>query len=84
MLTTVKIVLLGTGFGQAHAAVYAQRADMDEVVVFGRTLQKLAKIGGEYGYAISTDPDDSPPDRILAILAAESAPQKAASQGRTR
>lgn len=33
----MKIALLGTGFGQAHAAVYAQRPDVDEVVVFGRT-----------------------------------------------
>ena len=29
----MKIALLGTGFGRAHAAVYAQRADVDEVVV---------------------------------------------------
>jgi hypothetical protein len=36
----VKIALLGTGFGQAHAAVYATRPDVDEVVVFGRTPQK--------------------------------------------
>lgn len=38
----MKIALLGTGFGQAHAAVYAQRPDVDEVVVFGRTPEKLA------------------------------------------
>jgi predicted dehydrogenase len=57
VLTTMKIALLGTGFGQAHAAVYAQRPDVDEVVVFGRTPQKLAKIGGEFGFATSTDLD---------------------------
>jgi predicted dehydrogenase len=51
----MKIALLGTGFGQAHAAVYAQRPDVDEVVVFGRSPQKLAKIGGEFGFATSTD-----------------------------
>jgi len=28
----MKIALLGTGFGQAHAAVYAQRPDVDEVI----------------------------------------------------
>jgi predicted dehydrogenase len=54
----MKIALLGTGFGQAHAAVYAQRADVDEVIVFGRTPQKLAKIGGEFGFATSTDLDE--------------------------
>jgi predicted dehydrogenase len=54
-LTTVKIALLGTGFGQAHAAVYAARPDVDEVVVFGRTPQKLAKISDQFGFATSTD-----------------------------
>ena len=33
----MKIALLGTGFGQAHAEDYAQRPDIDEVVVFGRS-----------------------------------------------
>jgi short-subunit dehydrogenase len=35
----MKIALLGTGFGQAHAAIYAKR-DV-EVVVFGRTQARL-------------------------------------------
>jgi predicted dehydrogenase len=51
----MKIALLGTGFGQAHAAVYAQRPEVDEVVVFGRTAQKLAAIGDQFGFATSTD-----------------------------
>ena len=51
----MKIALLGTGFGQAHAAVYAARPDVDEVVVFGRTPQKLAKISDQYGFATSAD-----------------------------
>ena len=37
----MKIALLGTGFGQAHAAVYAARPDVDEVIVFGRTPEKI-------------------------------------------
>jgi hypothetical protein len=51
----VKIALLGTGFGQAHAAVYAQRPDMDEVIVFSRTPEKLTKISEQFGFATSTD-----------------------------
>ena len=51
----MKIALLGTGFGQAHAAVYAARPDVGEVVVFGRTPQKLAMISDQYGFATSTD-----------------------------
>ena len=53
----MKIALLGTGFGQAHAAVYAQRSDVDEVVVFGRTPEKLAKISEQFGFATTTDLD---------------------------
>ena len=53
----MKVALLGTGFGQAHAAVYAQRADVHEVVVFGRTPGKLAKINGQFGFAATTDLD---------------------------
>lgn len=53
----MKIALLGTGFGQAHAAVYAGRPDVDEVVVFGRTPDKLAKISGQFGFATTTDLD---------------------------
>src|SRR5215470_9188692 len=51
----MKIALLGTGFGQAHAAVYADRPDVDEVVVFGRAAAKLAAIGGQFGFATTTD-----------------------------
>jgi predicted dehydrogenase len=53
----LKIALLGTGFGQAHAAVYAQRPDVDQVVVFGRTPQKLAKISDQFGFATTTGLD---------------------------
>jgi len=53
----MKIALLGTGFGQAHAAVYAERPDVDEVVVFGRTPGKLPTISGQFGFATTTDLD---------------------------
>jgi predicted dehydrogenase len=53
----MKIALLGTGFGQAHAAVYAERPDVDEVVVFGRTAATLGKISGQFGFATATDLD---------------------------
>lgn len=53
----MKIALLGTGFGQAHAAVYAHRPDVDEVVVFGRTPEKLAKISEQFGFATTTGLD---------------------------
>jgi predicted dehydrogenase len=53
----MKIALLGTGFGQVHAAEYAGRADVDEVVVFGRDPEKLAKITADFGFPTTTDLD---------------------------
>jgi predicted dehydrogenase len=53
----MKIALLGTGFGQVHTAIYAQCSDVDEVIVFGRSPQKLAKVGGEFGFVTTTDLD---------------------------
>jgi UDP-N-acetylglucosamine 3-dehydrogenase len=37
--------------------VYAARPDVDEVIVFGRTPQRLAKISDQLGFATSTDLD---------------------------
>lgn len=51
----MKIALLGTGFGQAHAAVYAER-DV-EVVVFGRTPARLEDVQQKFGFSTTTDLD---------------------------
>ncbi|AJT69930.1 hypothetical protein T261_8337 [Streptomyces lydicus] len=50
----MKIGLLGTGFAIAHAGVYAARPDT-EVVVFGRTPEKLAGFVSNFGFAATTD-----------------------------
>ncbi|WP_378730696.1 Gfo/Idh/MocA family protein [Nocardia brasiliensis] len=52
----MKIALLGTGFGQAHAGVYAARKDV-EVIVFGRRQEALDKITEQFGFATTTDLD---------------------------
>ncbi|MEU9235953.1 Gfo/Idh/MocA family protein [Streptomyces subrutilus] len=52
----MKIALLGTGFGQAHAAVYAARGDV-QVVMFGRDPEKTAQAAGRFGFGSSTDMD---------------------------
>lgn len=51
----MKIGLLGTGFGMAHAAIYHQHPEVDAVVVFGRTPAKLEKIVSDLGFATTTD-----------------------------
>jgi hypothetical protein len=55
-------------FDQAHAAVYAQRPDVDEVVVFGRTAEKPAKISGQFGFATSTDLDAAMTDPSVDLV----------------
>ncbi|MFK0295092.1 Gfo/Idh/MocA family protein [Streptomyces sp. NPDC090442] len=50
----MKIALLGTGFGQAHAAAYARHPDI-EVVMFGRNPDKTAEAAGKFGFAACTD-----------------------------
>lgn len=53
----MKIGLLGTGFGVAHASIYHRHPAVDEVIVFGRAPAKLAKIGAEFGFATTTELD---------------------------
>jgi predicted dehydrogenase len=53
----MKIGLLGTGFGAAHAAIYHGHPNVDEVVVFGRTRAKLETFAEKYGFATTTDLD---------------------------
>jgi predicted dehydrogenase len=63
----MKIALLGTGFGQAHAAVYAARGDV-EVVVFGRTPAKLEQVRDTFGFATTTDLDGIYADSSLDLI----------------
>jgi predicted dehydrogenase len=51
----MKIGLLGTGFGVAHAGIYYRHRAVDEVVVFGRTQAKLEKIAAEFGFATTSE-----------------------------
>jgi predicted dehydrogenase len=52
----MKVGLLGTGFGIAHARIYHGHPQVSEVVVFGRTPAKLQAFAEEFGYATTTDP----------------------------
>jgi predicted dehydrogenase len=52
----MKVGLLGTGFGIAHAHIYHTHPQVSDVVVFGRTPAKLHAFADEFGYATTTDP----------------------------
>jgi predicted dehydrogenase len=51
----MKVGLLGTGFGIAHARIYHTHPQVSGVVVFGRTPAKLQAFADEFGYATTTD-----------------------------
>jgi predicted dehydrogenase len=51
----VKVGLLGTGFGIAHAHIYHAHSQVSEVVVFGRTRAKLPAFAEKFGYATTTE-----------------------------
>jgi predicted dehydrogenase len=51
----MKVGLLGTGFGIAHARIYHTHPQVSDVVVFGRTPAKLRAFADEFGYATTTD-----------------------------
>jgi predicted dehydrogenase len=51
----MKVGLLGTGFGIAHARIYHTHPQVSEVVVFGRTPAKLHAFADEFGYATTTE-----------------------------
>ncbi|NUR07894.1 MAG: Gfo/Idh/MocA family oxidoreductase [Nocardioidaceae bacterium] len=65
---TMKIALLGTGFGQAHSAVHAPRTDVDEAVVFGRTPEKPAQTRDAFGFATTTDLDTLTTDGSVDLV----------------
>jgi predicted dehydrogenase len=51
----MKVGLLGTGFGIAHAHIYHSHPQVGEVVIFGRTPAKLQAFSDEFGCATTTE-----------------------------
>jgi predicted dehydrogenase len=51
----MRVGLLGTGFGIAHARIYHAHPQVSEVVVFGRTRAKLQAFAEQFGYATTTE-----------------------------
>jgi predicted dehydrogenase len=53
----MRVGLLGTGFGLAHAGIYHAHPAVESVVVFGRTAPKLDQVAADFGFATTTDID---------------------------
>ena len=63
----MKVGLLGTGFGIAHARIYHPHPQVSQVVVFGRTPAKLQAFADEFGYA-TTDPASIYDDPTIDLI----------------
>ena len=64
----MKVGLLGTGFGIAHARIYHIHPQVSSVVVFGRTPAKLQAFADEFGYATTTDPASIYDDPTIDLI----------------
>jgi predicted dehydrogenase len=51
----MKVGLLGSGFGIAHAHIYHTHPQVSDVMVFGRTPAKLQAFAEKFGYPTTTD-----------------------------
>jgi predicted dehydrogenase len=64
----MKVGLLGTGFGIAHARIYHTHPQVSQVVVFGRTPAKLQAFADEFAYATTTDPTSIYDDPTIDLV----------------
>jgi len=64
----MRVGLLGTGFGLAHAGIYHAHPDVESVVVFGRTASKLDQVATELGVATTTDIDSIYDDPTIDMV----------------
>ena len=64
----MKVGLLGTGFGLAHARIYHAHPQVSEVVVFGRTPAKLRAFADDFGCATTTDPARVYDDPVIDLV----------------
>ena len=65
----MRVGLLGTGFGLAHAGIYHGHPEVESVVVFGRTASKLDQLTASFGFAPTTDIDSMAANRIAGSRA---------------
>lgn len=54
----IKVGILGTGFGKTHANIYSKLKNVKIEGVFGRTEEKLKKLGDELGVFVTNNIDD--------------------------
>jgi len=64
----MRVGLLGTGFGLAHAGIYHGHPGVESVVVFGRTASKLDQVAAEFGFATTTYIDSVYDDRSIDLI----------------
>jgi predicted dehydrogenase len=64
----MRVGLLGTGFGLAHAGIYHAHPDVESVVVFGRTASKLDQVAADFGFETTTEIDRIYDDPTIDLI----------------
>jgi len=64
----MRVGLLGTGFGLAHAGIYHGHPEVESVIVFGRTASKLDQIAADFGFATTTEIDSIYDDPTIDMV----------------
>jgi predicted dehydrogenase len=64
----MRVGLLGTGFGLAHAGIYHGHPGVQSVVVFGRTPSKLDQVATQFGFPTTTDIDSIYDDPTIDLV----------------
>jgi predicted dehydrogenase len=64
----MRVGLLGTGFGLAHAGIYQSHPEVESVVVFGRRASKLDQVAADFGFATTTDIDSIYTDPTIDMV----------------
>lgn len=54
----MKVAVLGTGFGAYHAELYAKRADVEKIIVWGRNEEKLDKLQKKFHVEITNEMEE--------------------------
>lgn len=54
----MKVAVLGTGFGAYHAELYAKRADVEKIIVWGRNEEKLEELQKKFHVEITNEMEE--------------------------
>lgn len=64
----MKIGILGTGFGAYHAKLYKDMPNVDSVIIYGRSKEKLTDIQNQISIQVTDDANDIISDKNIDLI----------------